>query len=268
MPPLHDPATIRTLLESDRPWTVYALGDLAPAYFPHCRWFRSATNPAALLMLYQAFTPAVLFALGPPAQVAPLLDEIDPTLPLHLHVRPEIVPLLEPRYHLSQVTAMWRMPLHTTDFSPGDLTDVARLGPADLDALQRLYADGAAAGESPHFFLPDMLADGVFFGVREGPALVAAAGTHLVAEREGVAAVGNIYTRRDRRCRGLAGRATAAVVAELLRRGLPTIALNVAQTNATARRVYERLGFRIYCPFVEGVATPVTHPARPGEVIP
>ena len=69
------------------------------------------------------------------------------------------------------------------------------------------------------------------------------AGTHLVVPQEGIAAVGNIYTRRDRRGRGLAGRVTAAVVAELLRRGVPTVALNVAQTNATARRVYERVGF-------------------------
>ena len=54
-----------------------------------------------------------------------------------------------------------------------------------------------------------MVTDGVFFGVYEGEALVAAAGTHLVSREEGAAAIGNIYTRRDRRGRGL-GRAVTA----------------------------------------------------------
>ncbi len=256
MPPLHDPAALRALLETDRPWSVYALGDLAPGFFPHCRWFHSPGEPAALLLLFQAFTPPVLFALGPPERLAPLLHEIDAALPLNLQVRPDMVPLLAPRYDCSHLKPMLRMALDPTAFVPGDLAGAAPLGPADLDALRRLFADGDASGEAPDAFVPDMLAEGVFFGVREGPELIAAAGTHLVVPQEGVAAVGCIYTRRDRRGRGLASRVTAAVVAELLRRGLPTIALNVVQANATARRVYERLGFRVYCPFVEGVATP------------
>ena len=84
---------------------------------------------------------------------------------------------------------------------------------------------------------------------------IAAAGTHLVAPLESVAAVGNIYTRRDRRGRGLGTAVTAAVTAELRRRGVRTIGLNVNQRNATAIGLYERLGFVRYCAFVEGVAT-------------
>jgi predicted GNAT family acetyltransferase len=99
-----------------------------------------------------------------------------------------------------------------------------------------------------------MLAEGVYFGVREGSELVAAAGTHLVVPGEGVAAIGNVYTRRDRRGRGLAGRLTGTVAVELVGRGLRTVALNVNQNNATALGVYERLGFVRYCAFVEGLA--------------
>jgi predicted GNAT family acetyltransferase len=47
---------------------------------------------------------------------------------------------------------------------------------------------------------------------------------------------------------------TGAVAAELVGRGVRTVALNVNQGNATAIRVYERLGFVRYCAFVEGVA--------------
>lgn len=99
-----------------------------------------------------------------------------------------------------------------------------------------------------------MIEDGVFFGIREGEELVAVAGTHLVAPAEGVGAVGNIYTRRDRRGRGLAARATTAVANELLRRNVRTVALNVSKKNATAIRLYERLGFEKYCLFLEGLA--------------
>jgi predicted GNAT family acetyltransferase len=71
---------------------------------------------------------------------------------------------------------------------------------------------------------------------------------------EGVAAVGNVYTRRARRGQGLAGRLTSAVTLELLRRNIPVVGLNVSQGNFAAIRVYERLGFAIYCEFVEGPA--------------
>jgi predicted GNAT family acetyltransferase len=129
-----------------------------------------------------------------------------------------------------------------------------RLGPSDLAALERLYADGIATAEAPDFFFSSMLAQGVFFGMREGDELVAAAGTHLAAASESVAAVGNVYTRRDRRGSGLAARATGAVIRELVRLGLRTIALNVEQRHATAIRIYERLGFFRYCAFCEGRA--------------
>ena len=101
-----------------------------------------------------------------------------------------------------------------------------------------------------------MVEQGVFYGIYEGPNLIAAAGTHLVAPSEGVAAIGNVYTRRDRRGQGLATQVTGAVAAELLRLMPPSaiIALNVVQTNLAAVKVYERLGFARYCAFYEGLA--------------
>jgi predicted GNAT family acetyltransferase len=49
--------------------------------------------------------------------------------------------------------------------------------------------------------------------------------------------------------------ATSAVVAELLQLGIRDVILNVNQDNATAIRIYERLGFERYCPFLEGPAS-------------
>ena len=91
-------------------------------------------------------------------------------------------------------------------------------------------------------------------GIREEGRLVAVAGTHLMAPSLGVCAIGNVYTRQDSRGRGLAARVTAAVVGHALRHGARTVVLNVRQSNEGARRVYERLGFREYCEFVEGSA--------------
>ncbi len=76
--------------------------------------------------------------------------------------------------------------------------------------------------------------------------------------------MGNVYTRRDRRGRGLAARVTSAVTAHLLRHDPPlsTVALNVNQHNAAALRVYAGLGYERYCGFHEGLARKIDDPLR------
>jgi ribosomal protein S18 acetylase RimI-like enzyme len=215
-------------------------------------------------MVYSGLAIPVLFAIGPSGSVASLLDELNGQRQYYLLIKPEILPLIRARFHISHETAMWRMVLDPARFTQPD-TDAVRLSLADYPALLRLHADGAAAGEAPDeapdFFAPSMVEQGVFYGLYEGSELVAAAGTHIVAPGEGVAAVGNVYTRRDRRGRGLARQVTGAVTAELLQR-LPddaVIALNVIQANAPAVSVYRRLGYVAYCEFYEGLAE------RPGD---
>jgi len=61
-----------------------------------------------------------------------------------------------------------------------------------------------------------------------------------------------VYVRRDRRDRGLGRAVTTAVVRGLLARGTETIVLNVRQDRPAALRVYERLGFVVHRPFIEG----------------
>src|SRR5205085_664973 len=117
---------------------------------------------------------------------------------------PEVLPLLRTRYRSESEKRMWRMVLSSSLGGRGKAENLVRLGPADLPAVRRLYADGAPAGEEPDSFAPSMLETGVFFGWREDAELAAVAGTHLVVPAEGVAAIGNVYTRRDRRGRGLA----------------------------------------------------------------
>jgi ribosomal protein S18 acetylase RimI-like enzyme len=81
---------------------------------------------------------------------------------------------------------------------------------------------------------------------------LAAAGTHLVSRDEGAAALGNIYTRRDRRGRGLGRIVTSAVMRELA--SVETVGLNVRADNGAALSLYESLGFGRHCRFYEAVA--------------
>src|SRR5262245_42216025 len=177
MPPLTDPDAIRALLETDRPWSVYALGDLDPARLRHSAFFHAPGHVPALALLYRAFSTPVLFTLGPPDALRPLLDEIAQEPALSLHVPPDLLPRLETRFEVRDVRFMWRMLLDPARFRPPPAEGMARLGPADLEALRALYADGAATGESPEFFFPGMLDEGVYVGAWEDGALAAAAGT-------------------------------------------------------------------------------------------
>jgi predicted GNAT family acetyltransferase len=64
--------------------------------------------------------------------------------------------------------------------------------------------------------------------------------------------VGNVFTHPDYRGRGFATVCTSAVVEELISQSLDVV-LNVGQTNEAASRVYQRLGFQVYCPFIEAL---------------
>jgi len=253
MPRIVDRDAIRTILNADPRWSLYALGDLAPGYFAHSEWYIPVYGAPAVLLLYRAVTPPVLFAAGPSQAVALLAAETaEPAV--YLHVQPQAALALEPHYRCVDRRPMLRMALDPSRFRPEPVDHAVRLGTADAARVEKLYADGRETGESPDFFFPSMLDRGVFFGLEEAGELVAVAGTHLAVPEEGVGAVGNVYTRRDRRGHGLAGRLTSAVAQELLRMGIPVVGLNVSQRNSAAIRVYQRLGFATHCEFVEGPA--------------
>lgn len=253
MPRLTGKDDIRAILQRDPRWCVYALGDLTPRMFAKCQWFTSAsaeatdgTTPDITLVLHDYGT-SILFAHGT-GSIREALDHV--AWPVHLQLRPDGLEEVSRYANVTSVKRMLRMSWESGD--TGIDARVQRLGATDVAALTRLYADGEVAGESPDFFYDSMVTDGVFFGIFEDRELVAAAGTHLVAADESAAAIGNVYTRRDRRGRGLSTAVTAAVLHRL--RPLKTIGLNVREDNGPAIRVYESLGFVRYCEFREGLA--------------
>jgi GNAT superfamily N-acetyltransferase len=253
MPRVTDLLQVRALLDRDRAWAAYAIGDLSPEFAAHCTWLAPADESAALLLLYRGFDPPIAFVMGDTAHLAPLFRELDAPI-LSLHVRPDAVAAMSPTYRPTETHPMWRMTVELASFRPSPGEGIIALHESDVDAVTALYDEGWRHGEGPTFFQPRMLRQGTFRGVREGADLVAVAGTHLISRELGVCAVGNVYTRRDRRRQGLGARVTSAVVRHAFAQAIPTIVLNVGQENVGARRVYERLGFHCHCAFLEGEA--------------
>jgi len=244
---LTDKNEVRTILQRDRRWCVYALGDLTPRMFEKCQWF----TPDLTLVLHDYGT-CILFAHGT-GSITEALEHV--RWPVHLQVRTDALDEIARHASVTNEKTMIRMAWAAEGADRPDSTKhVTRMTVDDLPAIERLYADGESRGQSPDFFYPSMITDGVFFGVYEGTDLVAVAGTHLVARDESAAAIGNVYTRRDRRGKGYSRLVTAAVLNEL--RDFETIGLNVRHDNVPAIRVYESLGFVKHCDFREALASP------------
>ncbi|MDP3720487.1 MAG: GNAT family N-acetyltransferase [Acidobacteriota bacterium] len=261
MPLLTDKTAIRAILRRDPVWGVYALGDLAPRMFPKTQWFSPGFSPGFgpdLALVLHDFDTSILFAIGTGA-VREALGHV--RWPVHLQVQQDALDEVARYAVIESQCHMWRMGWngppeggrHIDQGQNRTATSARRLGAADVPALLKLYADGEATGESPDFFYPSMVTDGVFFGVYDGGVLVAAAGTHLFAPEEHAVAIGNIYTMRDRRGRGLGATVTRAVLDEVKDGG--TVGLNVRAGNHAALHLYESLGFVRHCLFVEGLAT-------------
>jgi GNAT superfamily N-acetyltransferase len=253
MPLVTDVSRVRLLLDLDRTWSAYAIGDLAREHAPHCSWHVPGDGAQALVLLYQGFDPPILFAMGEARDLAPLFAEIGART-VSLHVQPDALTALAPRYQLHKTKPLWRMVVERASFRPSTPPEAVPVGESDLPAITALYDEGRRHDEGPAFFFPWMLSQGTFRGIWEEGDLITVAGTHQFSRELGICTIGNVYTRRDRRGRGLAARVTSAVVEHALSQEIPTIVLNVSQENTGARRLYERLGFRCYCEFVEGEA--------------
>jgi ribosomal protein S18 acetylase RimI-like enzyme len=246
---LTEPDEISTFLRQDRWYAAYALGDLEPGFFEQCQWFGADTmgELCSLVLLYEGLDPQALFLMGEPTGITLILGAARPTSAMFICTEWHL-PALRAYYQTGEVDAMLRMTLAASDFRPADSPDVERLGPGYADELAHLYT--CAHGNA---FSPYQLAQGVFYGIKEDGRLVSAAGTHLVARTTKIAAVGNVCTYPEQRGRGYATFCTSAVCSELLGMGLDVV-LNVERDNASAIHVYQKLGFRMYCPFVEGIA--------------
>ena len=250
--PLTDRSHIQAYLEADRLYAAYAIGDLEPGLFELCEWSGAvvADRLDALVLHYHGLEPPALFVMGSVSGLRAILGQASGPRQVYLTCREEHLAVTREFYAWERVIPMFRMVLPSSSFSPVE-GHCLRLGTRHAEQLVALYALGGGAVA----FSPSQIASGVFYGAFADGQLVAAAGTHLVSPTYGVAAVGNVFTHPDVRGLGYGSATTTAVVAELLARDIRDVVLNVGQENEPAIRVYERLGFERYCPFLEGPAS-------------
>ena len=237
---------LQQLLESDRVWCAYALADLDPAEAEHCTWLASEKT---VILIYKGLDPPVLFFHGDPEDFGSLVSRV-PRGVYQYGLKKNCRLMLSNQLQSKVERHMWRMVLDPRDFPRISDVGLKRLVPYDLPAIRRLFG---SSPDLPDAFHERQLAIGPFFGIYEGDELICIAGVHVLSQWAKVAAVGNVFTRPDRRGQGLATRVSAAVVQALLEQDIQTIVLNVAMDNEPALRCYRRLGFRPYCDYYEGI---------------
>jgi len=248
---LDDKDEILAFLQQDRFYATYAIGDLEPEFFPQCEWFAAGAEERiqALALYFTGLDPHALFTMGASDGLALILGSALRLERVYFTCRSEHLPAIQAFYSLGEVQNMLRMTVREEDFQPV-IGKALKLGPGYCSELKRLYSLGESRGESVIAFSPYQLAQGVFYGIEQRGRLIAAAGTHLVAPTYGVAAVGNVFTDPHYRARGYATLCTSAVTKELLSQGMDVV-LNVQGGNADAIHIYEKLGYRQYCRFIE-----------------
>lgn len=244
-----DADEIARYLSADRLYAAYPLAELDGVGGSRSRAgvaYDASGSPIAIVIHHEGLVPQSVFVMGDPDGCRAVLQDVLTPREAYFAGRAEHQASLATLYDLESSSSLVRMAVNASTFSPHP-GHAERLVPSDIDALNRLYQLGFGAG-----FPATALRDGVYYGVRAGGRLVAAAGTHGMSVTRGIAVVGNVMTHVDYRRRGLAKVVTSAVTAELLET-IPDVTLNVYAENVPALAAYTRLGYREHCRFVERI---------------
>jgi len=242
-----DRTMLRAFIERDRLFAAYAVADLDDREFGRTRWAvaTAGDEPIAVGVEYSGPTPQPLFVMGRDDGVHAILRDILRPRLAYLAAATQTLPVVASLYKVDPGPPMIRMTVDRATFRPYPMSEVVRVLPGDIGDLNRLYQLGFAA------WLPaGSVEEGIYFGVRIGGRLVAAAGTHVVSREGRIGCVGNVLTHESFRNRGFAKGVTAAVTEELLRI-CDDVVLNVRSDNPPAIAAYAGLGYREHCRFEE-----------------
>lgn len=241
-----DRALLRDFLETNRLFSAYALCDLEDREFARTRWGAAfdGDEMVAIVLEYSGMTPQPMFVMGRADGIEAILADVIRPRAAYVATLTDGLPAVQTQYRVDPGPQMVRMWVDRARFRPYP-ADVRRLLPIEIGELNRLYQLGFAS------WLPSSaIAEGVYFGIRVGGRLVAAAGTHVISPQAKMAVVGNVLTHIDYRGRGYATAVTGAVTAELLR-ACDQVALNVRSDNPPALQAYRRLGYAEHVRFEE-----------------
>lgn len=240
----------RAFLERDRLMAAYALADIDQPEIEGARWWiaRRDGDIAAVVMVVEGLPFRPCFATGASDGLATIFREAIREPRVLLATPPRSRGAIEMSYRFERVDHMRRMNTNIQRFRPRINQEVRRLRADDLDAVIDLYGHASRT-----YFTPERMRREIYFGIYQADVLVAAAGTHVRSTKSGIAAVGNVLTRLAYRGRGMARSCTSAVTETALEQHRDVV-LNVRQDNAPAVAVYDRLGYHVHGPFIEGPA--------------
>ncbi|MBS1874164.1 MAG: GNAT family N-acetyltransferase [Acidobacteria bacterium] len=227
-------------LNRDWPWAGFALGDLEPAWMAHCEWWREA---GSLVLLYDGLSPRLMCHYGDSSGLATILEAVgDQRVWANIH--PDHSEAFQSRYKPASCVTMRRM---YCERPVGAIGVAEPLNRSHLPEIEELLRQGEWV-----LFLPEALESGHYYGVRDEGRLIAMAGTHTSSVGYNIGALGSVFTHPDYRGKGLAAISSSHVLASLGRAGIRRVVLNVREDNEVAQRVYERLGFRTHCVYLDG----------------
>lgn len=250
-----DPDELRVFYGADPGPHIYALADLDEPCWSASRWYRDGDAVVGVVGLPEG--DRVVYAVSPvaPEATLDLLIRLDTEIPAATLLTGPLG-LGAALAHRGGRALAWNRTYRRyvlgdpSAIAAVDTSAVVTLGPEDLGELEAFYASDPGAA----FFLPSMLDDATFAGVRHDGRLVAVAGTHVVAPRAQAAAIGAVLTVPEARGRGLAAVVTAGVWRRLEGR-VTLVGLNCADRNVAAQRVYTRLGFEPILQYEEAEIT-------------
>jgi ribosomal protein S18 acetylase RimI-like enzyme len=260
-----DISRIRSYLMGDPDYSAYALGDLEPPYSEQASWTVALRQDhvEGLALLYSGLEPVVLFLMGQNEALDCILGHDFTPNEVFFTIQPAHRPMLENHYQPAYLNNMYRMRVEADTFRGIEIEKqrdihVTSLNASHVGLIEGLIKAAAAADArelSDVAFSPDMLDSGTYAGIFDTTdRLVAVAGTHLIARRAHVAAVGNVVTHPDHRRQGLGTLVCHHVTRVLLENGFERVVLNVRQGNEPAVRIYRKLGYTVTNEFVEGLA--------------
>jgi GNAT superfamily N-acetyltransferase len=234
---------------------AYLLGDLDDFFWPHTRWYgwQPAGSLEQIVLLYTEPEVPVLLGFGVPGEPAlsRLLRAVEPLLPerLYAHTGVDGLAALRPAFAVEHgPEPHLKLGLGSRErLASAVRHEVERLGPGDLDEVERFYR----ASYPGTWFHPRMLETGRYVAIRAAGAVVCIAGVHVWSPRYRVACLGNVATLPAERGRGLATSACASLCLLLLEDGIETISLNAHEDNAHALGAYARLGFERAAAYLE-----------------
>lgn len=253
---LTDKQQIREFYYQDRPLCAYALGDLDEEMWKISSFtgaFDETGELASVALVWKGASLPVYIVVGDHYAAHALMQVEDLPDKLFYMMPARLYDTLQEHFEIESNRRMWRMVVNPVDFVVGPShPNLRRLTAEDADRIQALFKTDPMRADQ---ITPEVLKRGTFFGIfNDDQEIIALAGTHIYSEGEGVGVIGYVYTHPDERGQGLATTTSGAVAKALIERGIDHVVLNVEQGNSAAIRAYQKLGFRIHAPIVDGVA--------------